>query len=464
MHPAFRFSHSALTVILHALKTASKRTVRLPEMSVLNPPAPVLEIARRLEAEGHEAWCVGGAVRDAILGHPHLDWDLATSATPEEVRTVFGKRRTIPVGIQFGTVGVLDESGTLHEVTTFRRDVRTDGRHAEVEFGASLEEDLARRDFTINAIAYSPSLDELRDPFDGRGDLGRQLVRAVGEADERMREDRLRALRAIRFAARFGFAIEPSTLEAVRRSAPYMNRLSAERVHQELQKTMEQVRRPARAFALWKSTGVLATVIPALAAIQDATIEALDCLPLPTSAKPDRLFERVALLFVWLGEANARTALTTLRFSRSEARRISDIAHIWSRVAGPMGEAIAVSGTPSHVEVRTWLSVIGRLNLVPFMRIVVALDRERRERSSVAALGWRRLYRRMLISSRRDPIEIADLAIDGDDLRMAGILPGPWVGKILQTLLDAVLVDPSRNERDWLLQEARRLYDTMRPS
>lgn len=433
-------------------------------MSLLSPPAAVLDIARRLEADGYEAWCVGGAVRDAILGHPHLDWDLATSATPEEVRAVFGKRRTIPVGIQFGTVGVLDDSATLHEVTTFRRDVRTDGRHAEVEFGASLEEDLARRDFTINAIAYSPSRDELRDPFDGRGDLKRQLVRAVGEADERMREDRLRALRAIRFAARFGFSIEPATLEAVRRSAPYMHRLSAERVHQELQKTMEQVRHPSRALALWKATGVLATVIPALAAVEDMTIDALDCLALPTSAKPDRLFERVALLFIPLGETEARQALTALRFSRNEARRISDLARIWSRVAAPMSTVIGSARAPSDVDVRTWLSAIGRLNLVAFMRIVVALDAVRRASSPQPTPGWRRLYRRMLIAARRDPIEIADLAIDGDDLRMTGIPAGPWVGKILQTLLDAVLVEPSRNERDWLLQEARRLYDTMRHS
>ena len=432
-------------------------------MSLLSPPAAVLEIASRLEAEGHEAWCVGGAVRDAILGHPHLDWDLATSASPDEVRAVFGKRRTIPVGIQFGTVGVLDDGGTLHEVTTFRRDVRTDGRHAEVEFGASLEEDLARRDFTINAIAYSPSRDELRDPFDGRGDLRRRLLRAVGEPDERMREDRLRALRAIRFAARFGFAIEQATLEAVRRSAPYMNRLSAERVHQELEKTMEQVRRPARAFALWKSTGVLATVIPALAAVPDTTIEALDCLALPTGAKPDRLFERIALLFVGLGEREARAALTDLRFSRNEARRIADLARIWSKVAAPMVQAIASDEMPSDITVRRWVSAVGGLNLIAFMRIIVALDGARKQ-SAAPTRGWRRLYRRMLGSARRDPIEIADLRIDGDDLRMAGIPPGPWVGKILQTLLDAVLVEPSRNERDWLLQEARRLYDTMRPA
>src|SRR3954468_9802642 len=140
-------------------------------MPRLNPPETVLDIAAALERAGYEAWCVGGAVRDALLGHPHLDWDLATSATPQEVRGLFGARMTIPVGIEFGTVGVLDQNGVMHEVTTFRRDVRTDGRHAEVEFGASLEMDLARRDYTVNAIAFSPTHQRLHDPFDGRGDL-----------------------------------------------------------------------------------------------------------------------------------------------------------------------------------------------------------------------------------------------------------------------------------------------------
>src|SRR3954463_14205339 len=157
----------------------------------LHPPAPVLEIADRLERAGFEAWCVGGAIRDALLGHPHLDWDLATSATPDQVRQLFGARRTIPVGVEFGTVGVLDRENVMHEVTTFRRDVKTDGRHAEVEFGVSLDDDLARRDFTINAIAYSPSRKELRDPFAGQADIKMKVVRAVGDAEARMREDRL---------------------------------------------------------------------------------------------------------------------------------------------------------------------------------------------------------------------------------------------------------------------------------
>src|SRR6476661_6227625 len=174
-------------------------------MTPLNPPAAVLEIAGRLEEAGFEAWCVGGAIRDALLGHPHLDWDLATSATPNQVRELFGAKRTIPIGVEFGTVGVLDRKNKMHEVTTFRRDVKTDGRHAEVEFGVSLDDDLARRDFTINAMAYSPTRDELRDPFGGRADLDKHILRAVGDADARMREDRLRALRAIRFASRFDF-------------------------------------------------------------------------------------------------------------------------------------------------------------------------------------------------------------------------------------------------------------------
>ncbi|HVF39629.1 MAG TPA: hypothetical protein VM939_06980 [Gemmatimonadaceae bacterium] len=121
----------------------------------LDPPREVVRIARRLEKAGFETWCVGGAIRDALLGHQHLDWDLATAARPQEVRALFP--RTVPVGIDFGTIGVLDDNGIMHEVTTYRRDVRTDGRHAVVEFGASLEEDLARRDYTINAMAWSPS-------------------------------------------------------------------------------------------------------------------------------------------------------------------------------------------------------------------------------------------------------------------------------------------------------------------
>jgi len=450
-------------------------------MPALKPPKPVLEIARRLEEAGYEAWCVGGAVRDAMLGHPHLDWDLATSARPEQVRDIFGRRRTIPVGLEFGTVGVLDDFGTLHEVTTFRRDVKTDGRHAEVEFGATLEEDLARRDFTINAIAYSPSTDELRDPFGGRADLVRRVVRAVGDPDARMREDRLRALRAIRFSARFEFDIDPATLDAIGRSAPEMGRLSAERVKQELEKTLEQVKRPSRALALWKSSGVLRTVIPALADISETSLRALDCVPLPTSeVKNYRLLIRAALLFIELGEARARSALTALKFSNAESRRIALLARAWDEVGKQIVECL-VADDPNNsrsfaslrmkgdsaslaslrmtdTQVRKWVASIGRLDLGIFMRIVGALVEARHSAMAESARGrLGRLYRRMRVAAR-GPIETADLVVDGDDLRTAGIPPGPLLGKILKALLEAVLVDPTRNRRDWLLQEAQRLY------
>src|SRR5438477_1737837 len=293
-------------------------------MTRLNPPETVLEIAQRLEQEGYEAWCVGGAVRDAILGHPHLDWDLATSATPDQVRAIFGKRRTIPVGIQFGTVGVLDREGTLHEVTTFRRDIKTDGRHAEVEFGASLDEDLARRDFTINAIAYSPSKNELRDPYSGRIDLQEKLIRAVGDPRERMREDRLRALRAIRFAARFGFAIDRDTWDAIVESAPELSRLSAERVKQEIEKTMDQVRFPSKAFAMWRDTGAFGTLIPALARITDHQLAPLDHLRRPiVPGRPARRSTRIAALFASVPAPTVRKVLKDLRFSNSDSEWIA---------------------------------------------------------------------------------------------------------------------------------------------
>ena len=162
----------------------------------LDPPSAVRKIAARLTEAGFETWCVGGAVRDALLGQAHADWDLATAATPPEVRSLF--RRTVPHGIEFGTVGVLDSSGVMHEVTTFRRDVQHDGRHAVVEYGVSLDDDLARRDFTINAIAFSPSSGELRDPFGGQDDLHRGVIRAVGDPQvHRVGAERGDALHAV---------------------------------------------------------------------------------------------------------------------------------------------------------------------------------------------------------------------------------------------------------------------------
>ncbi len=146
-------------------------------------PSEVLKIAKKLEDAGFETWCVGGAIRDNLLGVPNHDFDLTTAAPPAEVQKVF--KRTVPVGIEHGTVAVLDAANQTHEVTTFRKDIQTDGRHAVVEFGVSLMDDLARRDFTINAIAYHPIRHEWRDPFQGAQDLAKKLIRSVGDPNWR---------------------------------------------------------------------------------------------------------------------------------------------------------------------------------------------------------------------------------------------------------------------------------------
>jgi tRNA nucleotidyltransferase (CCA-adding enzyme) len=430
-------------------------------MKQLRPTRSVLDIARRLEAAGFEAWCVGGAIRDALLGGHPLDWDLATQAHPEQVRDIFGRRRTIPVGIEFGTVSVLDDAGIAHEVTTFRRDVKTDGRHAVVEFGASLDDDLARRDFTINAIAYRPRTEEVRDPFDGRGDIERGVVRAVGDAEQRMREDRLRALRAIRFAARYHFAIEPSTLAAIESSAPYLTRLSAERVQQEIVKTMEQVERPSVAFRLWRDTGALEVLVPVLEDTDDVALATMDHLPRASAggrSLPQRTSNRLAALFLDVPPHSVRPALAALRFSKHESSWVSAIVERWAAVGGELSTVLR-ERAPGDEEVRRWLSRIGRLYAGAFLRVAQARWCAMRAAAQAAPPddAVRSLHRRMRRSLYRDPLEVADLRVGGDDLRRAGIAAGPIYAKILHALLDLVLADPARNTPEALLAEVPRL-------
>ena len=432
-------------------------------MPRLQPPSTVLAIASQLEQAGYETWCVGGAIRDALLGHPHLDWDLATSATPTQMRDVFGPRRTIPVGEEFGTVGVLDREGTMHEVTTFRRDVKTDGRHAVVEFGASLDDDLARRDFTINAIAYSPSTGVLRDPFGGQKDLELKMVRAVGDADARMREDRLRALRAIRFAARFGFAIDESTRRAIDSSAPYLGRLSRERIKQELDKTMEQVEFPSVAFNVWHASGAFAVVLPPLATLDAAALRAADCLAMPgLDSRPARRSLRFAALLSSLTTKDAAKVMASLKASRAEAQLVENMVDKWRRYAGELRRALA-EGDPTDAQIRRWVAGIGRLDLGSFMRLAGGLwaSARRDGRDAPTAAEIRRLHRRMRISARRDPIDIGALAVDGDDLRRAGIPAGRSLGMILRALLDIVIADPTKNSADFLLNEAQRQHELL---
>lgn len=418
----------------------------------LRPPRDVVEIVRALEQAGHETWCVGGAVRDALLGIPQLDWDVATAATPPQVRRLF--KRTVPVGIEFGTMGVLDGGGRMHEVTTFRRDVRTDGRHAEVEFGASLDEDLARRDFTINAIAYHPLRGVLHDPFGGRDDLARGVVRAVGDADTRMREDRLRALRAIRFAARFGFALETRTWDAVCDSAPHMGRLSAERVKQELDKTMEQVEQAGGALRLWRDAGALAALVPALADVPAATLAALDRLPRAVDRRAaQRRVVRYATLFSHVRASELQAALRALRFSNVEAGAVQRIVAGWQGVGAALRTGLLDAGAPSDADVRRWVARTGRMEIAAVLRMGFALVADP-ELDDADASRARALFRRTLRIAFRDPVSVADLAIGGDDLRAAGIRPGPGMRRVLERLLDAVVEDPTRNTVGTLLAMA----------
>jgi tRNA nucleotidyltransferase (CCA-adding enzyme) len=424
--------------------------------AALDPPPEVRRIARKLTEAGFETWCVGGAVRDALLGHAHADWDLATAATPPEVRALF--HRTVPHGIEFGTVGVLDRHGVMHEVTTFRRDVRHDGRHAVVEYGVSLDEDLARRDFTINAIAYSTESSEIRDPFGGQRDLEAGLVRAVGEPRARMVEDRLRALRAFRFAGRFGFTIDPATWSAIVESAPHLPRLSRERVRQEIEKTMLQVRRPSIAFTLWKESGAFGSLVPPLAQVPDVALRAPDFIGTPDlTSRPElaqaRSRNRLAALFLDLPAPEVRATLEGLRASNRETEWVTRQVENWHAVAAEFRDTIATGA--SEVFLRRVASRTGRTWFSDFVRIANA--RWSAESESWIVPGVVRAYRRGNAIAFRDPLSVGDLAVDGSDLMELGVPAGPAVGTTLRGLLEMVLERPELNSRDALLDHARRM-------
>src|SRR5258705_405306 len=245
-----------------------------PQLSI---PNEVLRIAKTLEAAGYETWCVGGAIRDTLLGAPHNDFDLTTAAPPPEVQKLF--KRTVPVGIEHGTVAVLDAQNQPHEVTTFRKDIKTDGRHAVVEFGVSLMDDLARRDFTINAIAYHPLKHEWRDPFQGAADLEKKTIRSVGDPNWRFQEDYLRILRALRFSARFEFRIQARTLQAARANPQRRGQLSAERVRDEWFKGIQTAARVSKLLDLWMDVGAARIWLPEIPRDWTSAKRQLDRLP-----------------------------------------------------------------------------------------------------------------------------------------------------------------------------------------
>lgn len=380
----------------------------------LSIPNEVLKIAKRLEEAGFETWCVGGAIRDNLLGLPNHDFDLTTAAPPATVQKLF--KRTVPVGIEHGTVAVLDAKNQQHEVTTFRKDIQTDGRRAVVEFGVSLMDDLARRDFTINAIAYHPLRHEWRDPFQGEQDLARKLIRSVGDPNWRFQEDYLRILRALRFSARFDFRIHARTLEAAKANIQGLSQLSAERVRDEWFKGMLTAGRPSKLVALWRDVGATRIWLPEL---RDAGTGMRDALK-----AVDKLPRDPVLITAFLAKDPA-SLLIRLKCSNRDVDRGRAIGQ-WRNDYPDVKDTAAV---------RRWLSRVGE-----YAPDLLAINNEPRLAAMVSA-----------IQKRGDPLQLKDLAVKGDDLMKAGVRAGPDVGETLQRLLDEVLEDPARNTRDYLL-------------
>jgi tRNA nucleotidyltransferase (CCA-adding enzyme) len=406
-------------------------------------PSAVRWITRTLEEAGFETWAVGGAVRDVFLGHPSGDWDLTTRARPDDVRRLF--RRTVPLGVEHGTVGVLSEDGVMFEVTTFRRDVETDGRHAVVAFADSVQEDLARRDFTLNAIAWHPLRQELLDPFDGVHDLEARVLRAVGEPAERFAEDFLRVLRALRFAGRFGLDVDPRTWTALCTATAELPKLSPERIREELLKVLDADARPSTALDLYVRSGSLRVLYPELQALTEAephrwadTMRTVDALP------RGRPLLRLAALLTPLDPREGAQILVRLRLSNAQ---VDETARRAAAPHPPAADAPAA-------EVRRWLARVGPERLAALARLELARARAgavgRTPEDVVAA--WRRAR---AVLGERPPLDAAALELDGRDLIALGLRPGPAFGRILDRLLDWVLEDPARNRRDRL--EARAL-------
>ena len=433
----------------------------------LRPPPEVVRIARRLEDAGFSTWAVGGAVRDALAGHGEgKDWDLATAARPRDVQRLF--RKTIPVGVAHGTVGVLGADNRMVEVTTFRRDVETDGRHAKVSFSDTVEEDVQRRDFTINAIAWHPRTHEVRDPHGGLGDLRAGVLRTVGDPRERFREDRLRVLRGLRFAGRFGFRVAAETWEAARESAPELPNLSAERVREELLKVLKEVPRPSDSLRLYEASGALATLYPELQAcvgVMDGDEDVWTHLLRTADAAPaSRIQLRVTALLHDVGKprtadgagfrahAAAGAALvlrlmTRLKFSNAERDFTTHLVAQHEDLPRPQA---------SDAEVRRWLRVVGRAYVHDLLRLELynaegrsAVDAERVR----AAEALRR--RADAVMRAGAALDIGDLAIGGAELRALGIPAGPRMGRILRDLLERVTDDPSLNTADALTELVR---------
>ena len=455
-------------------------------LSVGQVPPHIVEVCRRLGAAGYAAWLVGGAVRDLIRGKEAKDFDVATSAKPGEVGEVFGKKRVIPTGEKHGTVTVLVDrpgGGTREpvEVTTFRGEgAYTDGRRPDsVEFVNDLVEDLRRRDFTMNAIAFDPIAGQIADPFHGQIDLAAKLIRAVGDPLARFSEDGLRPLRAVRFATQHGFVLDPPTEAAIPQTLDVFRKVSAERVRDEVVKIL-LAEAPSVGLELMRTTGLLAEVIPELLegvgfhqnryhvhdvwrhtlAVVDATpvfalpsgraewVPRLAALlhdvakPRTAQDKPDapgeRSFYRHDLVGAEMTDAIARR----LRLSGDERERVVHLVgnHMF------WYEPDWTDGT-----VRRFIGRVGQ-EALPDLFALREGDVVGRGRGESPGTELDELKRRIEGElSRAAALKVGDLAIGGAEvMRILGCKPGRGVGELLRRILERVLDDASLNEKEKL--------------
>lgn len=446
----------------------------LARLAAAVPPS-VRQICERLEEAGHQAVTVGGAVRDAILGRAAGDWDVATSAKPEEVMALF--RRTIPTGLQHGTVTVLtgaaksaaDEQAV--EVTTFRGEgAYSDGRRPDaVHFGVPLEEDLARRDLVVNAIAYSPARGAIFDPFGGREDLRLGRLRAVGRPIERFTEDGLRVMRAVRFAAVLEFALDAETEAALEPALPSLAKVSKERVTVELHKLLA-ARRPSIGLAVAVRRGVLALILPEVTrglARRGRTAEEL-CRRVDEAEREARLSALVC--DVEAGEEAARaeakaegkkSAPPLAGYDRGVQREVEALLRKLKMKTADCAQASQAAAAAAALEVRPPLDERGvRQVLAAVGRSFAATAVEVWRADGVArpAGGGAALAERgRAILDRGDALAVSELAVAGADLMAElGMPAGAEVGKLLRALFEEVLVAPEQNQRAALLELARR--------
>ena len=391
------------------------------------------ELLDTLHRAGYAAYVVGGCVRDSLLGLTPHDWDLCTSALPQQGMELFGEEKCIPTGLQHGTVTV-KQGGGLYEITTFRTEgTYTDGRHPdEVHFVPDVREDLARRDFTINAMAYNAK-EGLVDPFGGQADLQIGILRAVGVPHQRFTEDALRILRLYRFAARFGFSIDPPTAQAAQELCAHLDCVSVERIEEELAKLLS-----APAPAAYLDEKILGVVLPELSPEALAAAKpVVDACPAGEQALPVRL----AALLLSLGEDGTRRTLRRLRCSNA---CIEETAVLVREV---------VPGVPVSLNIYA-RKLLGKYNLCTVQRLAALGTALQPERSAdFAALSE--------LAERLDAdgvcCRVSQLAVNGRDLMAAGVPAGPGIRKVLEALLDGVIREEYPNERQALLAAVQQL-------